>query len=308
MNVEHVQMFLAVVEHGSFSTAALKLNRSQSAVSRAIAALEAELGVSLLARGRFGARPTAVGEQILVYAQHMLQAQESMEQAANVVKSLQGGRVRIASFRSAATHLLPALMVRFSQRFPGVEVTLTEDDPTGVEQALREGLVDIGLVPLPRSPGDLETWEIVRDEFVVLLPPSAIAVPPTLTWAELSKYAFILYNYAECTSAVRNHWAQWGKPLKVAYEIKEDSTIVSMVSQGLGAAILPRLAALPIPPGIQVRSLPIPLERIIGAAVWAEALHTPAVFTFLDLLRGTGMFTEIVTPAPAPASAVPPTS
>lgn len=308
MNVEHWQMFVAVVESGSFSAAALKLNRSQSAVSRAISALEADLGVSLLARGRFGARPTAVGEQMLPYAQQMLQARENMEQTANLVKSLQGGRVRIASFRSAATHLLPPLIVKFSQRFPGVEVTLTEGDPTGVEQALREGFVDIGLVPLPRSPSDLDTWEIARDEFVVLLPPSLVAVPPTLSWAELAKYAFILYNYAECTSAVRNHWAQWGKRLKVAYEIKEDSTIVSMVSQGLGAAILPRLAALPIPPGIQVRSLPVPLERVIGAAVLSEALHTPAVFTFLDLLRGTGMFAAAPTPDPVLASAVPPTS
>jgi DNA-binding transcriptional LysR family regulator len=111
-----------------------------------------------------------------------------------------------------------------------------------------------------------------------------------LTWADLSHQAFILYNYAECTSAVRNHWAKWGQSLKVAYEIKEDSTIVSMVAQGLGAAILPRFAALPIPAGVVVRSLPVPLERVIGAAVLANGLHPPAVFTFLDLLRGTGMF------------------
>jgi DNA-binding transcriptional LysR family regulator len=292
MNVFHLRVFLAVVEHSSFSTAALKLDLSQSAVSRAIAALESELGVSLLARGRFGARPTSIGERIVGHAEQMLQARDSMDHVVNLEKSMQEGQVRIASFRSAATHLLPPLIVRFSQRFPGVEVKLTEDDPTGVEQALREGLVDIGLVPLPRSPGDLETWEIARDEFVVLLPPTAVPVPATLTWEELSNYAFILYNYAECTSAVRNHWAQWHQTLRVAYEIKEDSTIVSMVSQGLGAAILPRFAAIPIPPGVQVRSLPVPLERIIGAAVLAEVLHAPAVFTFLDLLRGTGMFAE----------------
>ncbi len=292
MNVFHLRVFLAVVEHSSFSTAALKLDLSQSAVSRAIAALEAELGVSLLVRGRFGARPTSIGERIVGHAEQMLLARDGMDHIVNLEKSMQEGQVRIASFRSAATHLLPPLIVRFSQRFPGVEVKLTEDDPTGVEQALREGLVDIGLVPLPRSPGDLETWEIARDEFVVLLPPTAVPVPETLTWEELSNYAFILYNYAECTSAVRNHWAQWHQTLRVAYEIKEDSTIVSMVSQGLGAAILPRFAAIPIPPGVQVRSLPVPLERIIGAAVLAEALHAPAVFTFLDLLRGTGMFAE----------------
>lgn len=290
MNLSHLRIFLAVVEHGSFSMAALKLDISQSAVSRAIAALEEELGVSLLSRGRFGASPTSLGERIIVHARQIIQARESIDYEINLEKSLDGGRVRIASFRSAATHLLPPLIAQFCQQFPNVEITLTEDDPSAVEQALREGHVDIGLVPLPRSAEELDTWEIARDEFVVLLPPSAKPVPKNLTWEDLSNYSFILFNYAECTSAVRNHWIKWGQSFKVAYEIREDSTIVSMVSQGLGAAILPRLAAIPIPEGVQVRSLPVPLERLIGAAVLSDVLHSPAMFIFLDLLRGTGMF------------------
>jgi DNA-binding transcriptional LysR family regulator len=290
MNISHLQIFLAVVKYGSFSMAALKLDTSQSAVSRAIAALEDELDVSLLVRGRFGARLTPLGERILVHTQQILQIRERIDYEINLERSLRGGRVRIASFRSAATHLLPPLIAQFHQRFPNVEITLTEHDPVGVEQALLEGQVDLGLVSLPRSSDELETWEIARDEFVVLLPPAEKPAPEPLTWGTLSHYSFILYNYAECTSAVRNHWATWGQSLKVAYEIKEDSTIVSMVSQGLGAAILPRLAALPIPDGVQVRSLPVPLERLIGAAMFSKVLHSPAVFTFLDMLRGIGMF------------------
>ncbi|HEY9631040.1 MAG TPA: LysR family transcriptional regulator [Coleofasciculaceae cyanobacterium] len=289
MNISHLRILLTVVEQGSFSMAALKLDTSQAAVSRAIAALEDELGVSLLTRGRFGAYPTLVGERVLHHARDILQSRENIDYEINLVKGLEGGRVRIASFRSAATHLLPPMMARFRQRFPSIEVTLTEDDPLGIEQALREGKVDIGLVPLPRSSEEFETWEIARDEFVVLLP-QPHRPPEVLTWPMLSAYSFILYNYAECTSAVRNHWMQSEQSLKVAYEIKEDSTIVSMVAQGLGAAILPRLAALPIPDGVVVRSLPVALERVIGAAVMANVLHPPAVFAFLDLLRGTGLF------------------
>lgn len=290
MNVEHLRILRTVVDQGSFSTAALKLDISQSAVSRAIATLENELGVSLLTRGRFGAYPTLIGERVLRHVDTILQAREHLDHEVNLVKGLQGGRVRIASFRSAATHLLPPKIARFCQRFPDIEVSLTEADPISIEQALREGRVDIGLVPLPRSSEDFETWEIARDEFVVLLPPSPQPIPEKLTWSELSTYSFILYNYAECTSAVRNHWAQWGQSPKVAYEVKEDSTIVSLVAQGLGAAILPRLAALPIPVGITVRSLPVPLERVIGAATVVNILQPPAVFAFLDLLRGTGLF------------------
>lgn len=289
MNISHLQVLLVVAECGSFSTASLQLEISQSAVSRAIAALEEELGVSLLSRGRFGARPTQIGERVIVHARQILAARENIEHEIHLEKGLYGGRLRVASFRSAATHLLPPLIAQYSHRFPKVDVTIAEHDPTGVEQALREGQADIGLVPLPRS-DEFETWEIARDEYVVLLPPTEGDVPDSLTWEELSTYAFILFNYAECTSAVREHWAKWGQTPKVAYEIKEDSTIVSMVAQGLGAAILPRLAALPIPDGVQVRSLPVPLERVIGAAIIANLLHSPAVFAFLDVLRGEGLF------------------
>jgi DNA-binding transcriptional LysR family regulator len=75
--------------------------------------------------------------------------------------------------------------------------------------------------------------------------------------------------------------------LDIAYEIREDSTMVSMVAQGLGTAILPRLAAEPIPAGVQVCYLPVPLERVIGAAILADALQPPAVFAFLDTLKET---------------------
>jgi DNA-binding transcriptional LysR family regulator len=289
MNISHLQVFISVADQGSFSTAALKLGLSQSAVSRAIATLEEELGVPLLIRGRFGARLTPVGERVMEYAHQILHLRDCIDTEVNLLKGLNGGRLRIASFRSAATHVLPPHIARFRQRFPDVDVSLAELDPLGVEQALREGMVDIGLVPLPRSE-EFETWEIARDEYVVLLPKSEGTIPEQLTWEELSLHSFILYNYAECTSAVRNHWAQWGQTLKVAYEIKEDSTIVSMVAQGLGAAILPHLAALPIPDTVQVRSLPVPLERKIGAAVLASALHPPTVFVFLDVLKGEGLF------------------
>ncbi|MGC9528360.1 MAG: LysR family transcriptional regulator [Limnospira sp.] len=285
MNLFQVRVLLAVVEKGSFSEAALNLNISQSSVSRAIASLEDELGIPLLCRGRFGAHLTPIGERVLNHAQKMLELRDSIDQEVNLEKGLHGSRVRVASFRSAATHILPPKVAAFRNTFPNVEVKITETDPLGVEQALRTGQVDIGLIPLPRSE-EFDTWEITRDEYVVLLPNSAGNIPHNLTWEELSSHAFILYNYAECTSAVRDHWTQWGQTLKIAYEIKEDSTIVSMVAQGLGAAILPRLAALPIPKSVKVRSLPVRLERAIGAAILANGLHPPAVFAFLDVLRG----------------------
>ncbi|MEM8503227.1 MAG: LysR family transcriptional regulator [Cyanobacteria bacterium P01_D01_bin.1] len=283
MNIFHLEVLSAVVAHGTFSDAAMHLEVSQSAVSRAIASLETELGVPLFIRGRLGAKLTPVGERVITHAHQMLDIKELIDYEVNLEKGLYRSRLRISSFRSAATHLLPASIARFRNRFPHVEVVLFELDPAGVEHSLREGQADIGLVPLPRSE-EFRTVEIAQDEYVVLLPKSDPPPPKELTWEALSAYSFILFNYAECTSAVREHWAKWGQSFEVAYVIREDSTIVSMVAQGLGAAILPRLAAMPIPDDVYVRSLPIRLDRIIGAATLASTPSAPAVKMFLDIL------------------------
>ncbi|MEL7141601.1 MAG: LysR family transcriptional regulator [Cyanobacteria bacterium J06643_4] len=284
MNIFHLEVLTKVVECGTFSDAALALETSQSAVSRAIASLETELGVPLLTRGRLGAKLTPVGSRIIAHAETILTTRELIDYEVNREKGLYNSRLRIASFRSAATHLLPANIARFRNRFPYVEVVLIELDPAGVEQSLREGETDIGLIPLPRSE-EFKTLEIAQDEYVVLLPKSEPPPPKEMTWDRLSGYSFILFNYAECTSAVRDHWAQWGQSLEVGYVIKEDSTIVSMVAQGLGAAILPRLAALPIPDDVYVRSLPIRLSRSIGAATLANTPPAPAAKMFLEMLH-----------------------
>lgn len=267
----------------------MHLEVSQSAVSRAIASLETELGVPLLARGRFGAKLTPVGDRIISHVHKMLDLREQIDYEVNLEKGLYHSKLRISSFRSAATHLLPVRIAQFRQKFPLVEVTLAELDPAGVEQSLREGQTDIGLIPLPRSE-EFKTVEIARDEYVVLLPKTTPPPPENLTWQDLANKSFILFNYAECTSAVKGHWAKCGQSFEVGYVIKEDSTIVSMVAQGLGAAVLPRLAALPIPDGVYVRSLPIRLNRVIGAATLANTPQAPAVKMFLDVLSQQGKF------------------
>ena len=94
-----------------------------------------------------------------------------------------------------------------------------------------------------------------------------------------SKHPSIYFSW------INSHTLTFDFPLQVAYEVKEDSTIVSMVVQGVGAAILPRLSPEPILKRIQVCSLPIPLERVIGVAVLANALPNPAVFAFLETFR-----------------------
>lgn len=286
MKISQLRSLVAVAEHGNFSEAALTLGVSQSAVSHAIASLEAELGVVLFTRGRQGAHLTPVGEQLITQAHQVLGLLEEMAKTANLARGLQGGQVRVASFRSVATHILPKIIAQFRERFPAIAISITEhDDYPGVEQTLRQGLADVGFTYLPSSQ-EFEVRELFRDEYLALFPATFEASDAELNWEQLTTYPLIMHSESvSCWLRIHDHCATFGQTLKVAYQVREDSTIVSMVAQGLGAAILPRLAAEPIPAGVQVYSLPVPLERVIGVAVLADALQVPAVFAFLDTLK-----------------------
>ncbi|MGA7937047.1 MAG: LysR family transcriptional regulator [Kovacikia sp.] len=285
MNLSQIRALLAVADFGNFSEAALELQLSQPAISHAIATLETELGVPLFSRGRHGAVLTPAGERIMQHARQALQHLDLMQQEANLQRGLQGGRVRIASFRSVATHLLPKVIAQFRDRHPDVTVTIIErPDYLDVEQCLREGRADIGITYLPTN-REFEAWELLRDDYLVLLPPATTVKSSQVTWEELAEFPLVQLPCLPCGRILHNYLKKLAPPMNTASDIQEDSTIVSMVVQNLGAAILPRLAAEPIPSTVIVHSLPTPLQRVIGAAVLSSALHIPAVFAFLEMLR-----------------------
>lgn len=276
---------------GNFSEAALELQLTQPAVSHAIATLEEELGVPLFARGRYGAILTPAGERILYHARQAIQHLEMMQQEANLHKGLHGGHVRIAAFRSVATHLLPKAIAQFHDQFPDVAITIIEClSYLEAEQCLREGRADLGITHIPTS-SEFTVWEIVRDEYVVLLPPQAKVNHQLITWEDINAYSPVILACLPCGKPLHHHLKQVAPFLNTHSNIQEDSTIVSLVNQGLNAAILPRLAAVPIPPKVQVYSLPVPLARVMGVAVLSHSLHIPAVFKFLEMLRDFDFYT-----------------
>ena len=285
LKISQLRILVTVADYQNFSEAALHLDISQSAVSHAIATLETQLGVILFHRGRNGANLTNVGKQLIAPAKEILDLLQKMAIEANRAKGLKGGNVRLVSFRSAATHILPALISQFGNRFPSIEVSVNEvDEDIEIENWLRLGKADIGLIHIPYSE-NLETWEIQQDEYIVLLPNSLNLNQTKLTWKQLAAHPLIISSIGSCSTKVRQYLKRSPISLNIAYEMREDSTMVSMAIQGLGAAILPKLAAQPIPPQLNVYSLPVPLKRIIKAAVMKDALHTPAVFAFVDTLK-----------------------
>jgi DNA-binding transcriptional LysR family regulator len=248
--------------------------------------LEDQLGTILFSRGRHGARLTPVGERIVVQARQMVQLQEEMLKEAHLANSLKGGNIRIASFRSMTTHVLSSVIAQFRQQFPEVSISILEkSDNRAIEDDLRKGRADVGLIDSSLD-DDFEVWEVLHDEYVVLLPSSFKVTNSILTWEQLSIYPLVMFAEGDLHDGeVYAHCAAFGKTLTPTYHVSADSSIVSMVAQGLGITIMPRLAAEPIPASVQVYSLPVPLFRVIWVAVLANMLLPPPVFAFLEMIK-----------------------
>ncbi|MEL7334388.1 MAG: LysR family transcriptional regulator substrate-binding protein, partial [Cyanobacteria bacterium J06560_2] len=171
----------------------------------------------------------------------------------------------------------------------GISVSIGEgNDVRGAEEILRRGEADIGFTYLPVNDA-FDAWELFRDDYIALLPKDKAPTENNpLTWEQLTQLPLILPLPDDgCRYNVDQYLLRQGQSVKPAYEVKEDSTVVSMVRRGLGATIIARLAAEPIPEDVAVCELPAPLERVIGVITLADALQTPPVFAFLDTLKAT---------------------
>ncbi|WOD37830.1 LysR family transcriptional regulator [Nodosilinea sp. E11] len=293
IKLSQLRTLVAIADCGNFSEAALTLNITQSTVSHAIATLEDELGITLLQRGRHGARLTPVGDRITAHARAMLGLLDTIGSEANQARGVQGGSLRIASFRSVATHVLPGAIARLHRRYPTIAISVHEmDELHQLKQALVKGEVDL-CVAETIAGDDVESLIIFEDDYVALLPPGYQPQGSTLTLDELRQRPIIGSSHSSCGLRIRTVLGAQDQPLEIAYCIRHDSSMVAMVQKGLGIAILPRLAAQPVPSEVQICSLPFPISRPIGATILKDALHTPALYAFLDALRETGEFSHI---------------
>ena len=173
LKLSQLRALLAVADHGNFSEAALQLDVNQSTISHAIATLETELGVVLFTRGRHGAQLTPVGERAVAHARAIQGELEALLSTADQEKGLKGGTVRVGSFRSISTHVLPGAIARLHSRYPDIQITLLElDEVYQIKQALLQGQVDVCVAELMVGE-EFETLPILDDEYIALLTPAS---------------------------------------------------------------------------------------------------------------------------------------
>ena len=291
MKLSQIRSFVAVARCGKFSQAAIELDLTQPTVSHAIATLEDDLGVKLLFRGKKGVNLTPAGESILKHCDRLLQSIEDIQQEANRYKSLEVGKIKISAFRGAAAQLLPKIKADFKTKYAQIEIEIIEEkDCPQVEYTLYEGKADLGLTILPTSK-DLETIEVKRDNYIVLLPPNtnfSSQANTSLSWTQLLSLPLISYpSQNTCFKQIQDYFQAEGYQFQPAEQVRESDTIVNLVATGAGGAILPQLSVFHIPEGVIVCQLPKPLQRVVVAATLKDVDLSHAVWAFIDFLRQT---------------------
>ena len=285
MNLLKFMAFVKTVEYGSFTRAAEMLHYSQSGISRMIADLEQEWGLSLLERSRAGVRLTAEGAQLLPYAQHLCEEYDKLQMQVDDLRGLQSGMIRIAAIASTAIHWVPNIIRAFQKDFPGINYELLLGNYEEVEQWLTEGRVDGAFTVLPAGEG-LETIELEQDELVAVLPPEhPLAAQETVALEELCRDPFLMLEIQTGkSSSVESLFRRRGLTPQVFFTTWEDFAITTMVENGLGVSVLPRLILRRVPYHIAIRPLTEPAYRRLGFVLRSKESASLAMKRFLTYL------------------------
>lgn len=293
LNVARLRVLHEVVQRGSFSDAADALSYTQSAVSQAIATLEAEVGATLLHRDRRGTRPTAAGALLVSHANAILGRLAAAEADLADMLELRGGSLRIASFPSAGASLMPQAIAAFRAAHTKVELSLTEDEPEQIVPRLRAGEIDLALLYEFRGVSEklgagLRRTELLADPLhVALAKDHPLAYAPKITLADLQGDAWIQTSAGSaCARHVVRSCHTAGFEPTVSFESDDYQTVQGLVAAGVGVALIPQLALSPAREDIVVRPLhpESPVRSVVAATARASEVAPPTA-AMLGVLR-----------------------
>ncbi len=264
MERRQLECLRAVVETGSFHRAAERLYLTQSAVSQAVKALETDLGETLIDRGagRRGGQVmlTTVGALFLPVARDILRRFEEGRQAVAQLRGLLAGRLSIGAVDAAAIYHLPDPLQRFQREHPALEISVRVDGSRPLQEALRQGELDLAFVLIDQPPAGLDGRFFREDPMRVVAPADLLAEAGSdPDPREIAERGWISYPRRSVTRGIiEEAFARAGLPFPVRMEIDRPEAILQLVRAGLGLAVLPELLldARGRVPGVERLSLP----------------------------------------------------
>jgi DNA-binding transcriptional LysR family regulator len=289
MELRQLEYFLAVAEEANFTRAAERVHISQSGVSAQIRQLERELGQALLDRSGRSVRLTEVGAAVLPYAQAALDAVAGARLAVDQLAGLVRGQIRFGMVSGCALPVVPELLAGFHRRYPGVGITLTEDDSDRLVASLREGRLDLALAGSAGDPIPGLDAAVIIDEALVAVagPDGPLSALETITVDALRDQPLIsLPNGTGVRAALDAACASAGFTPRIIFEASALPMVTQLAALGLGAAVVPASTAQSHHAALHVLQITQPQIRSRLELVWDPAVAaSPAARVLIEHAR-----------------------
>jgi len=270
METAYLQSFLLVVESGSMSEAARRLDLTPGAVAQQLRALERELAAPLLARAGRTVQPTEAGHRLVQRARTLLRDVSDIK--AMLGSEAASGELVIGTINTAIHSLLPDILARFVKTHPGVKVFLQSGTTATLYKSMQQGELDAAVCLYPSfALAKTFDWALLREEPLVLLAPSRLARRDPhglLRTSPLIRYDRNLGGGKQADRYLRAA----GIVPQERFELSSLLAIAMMVDRGLGVSIVPDIAS-PLLEGQRVAKIPLPLpsETRRFGVLWPRA-------------------------------------
>lgn len=241
ITLRQLRAFIAVAEFGRFNLAARSLHLTQSAVSILIRELESEIGVRLFDRHTRMVSLTLVGQEFLPQARKILKDLELAVGGVRDNASLKRGQVTIAASIVLAATIVPPIIARFMRTYPEITINIRDMPEEAITPALKRNEVDIAVGTLSEEDPEITATPLLRDKLMVVCREDhRFAKRKSVRWAELKDETLItLAATNPLRNLVEHNLLRVVPNFRPKYEVRFSTTAISMISAGMGVAVLP---------------------------------------------------------------------
>lgn len=281
MDKTKFEVFLSVVQQGSFTAAAQEFGYTQSGITRVITSLEDELGFPLFTRSKKGVSLTENGRTMLGPIRELVNAYQMVTQLSDDICGLVSGHLTIGAYYSITTTLMPGILRRFKNLYPGISITLLFGGNTEMRQWLTDSAVDCCFCGKPPQNMNADWMPIFEDEMLVLLPADhPYAYEDSFPLKRLAEETLILTAPNHDTDQDRVLEAAGIHP-KMAFTTQDCYATYKMVDAGLGISFEQKILSQEW--GGSVKQIPFdpPQYISLGIAVPNKANCSPATEKFI---------------------------
>jgi DNA-binding transcriptional LysR family regulator len=287
MEIRQLVYVEAVARHRHFTRAAEELHVAQSALSQQIRRLEAELGTELFERTSRRVVPTEAGEAVAARARRVVAELDGVRDEIDQLRGLVRGRVAVGALLPAGGIRVTTLLARFSEAFPGIDVSLREGTAADMLALLEADELDAAFSLIAgRVPDGLASIRISDEEVVAAYPPGEAPEKQSVSASDLAGIPLAAPRSGSAIKVCADEFfARAGQPFNLTLESGDPYLIRCLVSDGFSAAILPASLARREGPPVETRPLRPPIQLPVYV-LWRRDRHRSAAATaFIDFVR-----------------------